>query len=171
MKREQYLSWDTYFMSVALLSSFRSKDPKKQNGACIVDPNKKIIGIGYNGLPKGCNDDNPESWGGVDDDTQQVNPRHAYNIHAEKNAILNSISSNLEGAAIYVTQFPCNLCAQMIAQVGIKRVVYLLKKEHHKQVNTFSENIFKNAKIECVSFDSLNAKDKKFIETLQNSWN
>ena len=56
-KRTDYLSWDEYFMSVAFLSAQRSKDPSSQVGACVVNADKKIVGIGYNGMPNGCSDD------------------------------------------------------------------------------------------------------------------
>ena len=55
--RKDYLSWDEYFMGIALLSSMRSKDPSTQVGACIVDSDKKVVSIGYNGMPFGCSDD------------------------------------------------------------------------------------------------------------------
>lgn len=57
IKRTDYLDWDTYFMSVAFLSAQRSKDPHSQVGACIVNNKNKIVGIGYNGMPNGCSDD------------------------------------------------------------------------------------------------------------------
>lgn len=56
-KRKDYISWDEYFMAVAFLSAQRSKDPSSQVGACIVNGDKKIVGIGYNGMPNGCSDD------------------------------------------------------------------------------------------------------------------
>ena len=56
-KREDYISWDEYFMGVAMLSGMRSKDPNSQVGACIVSNDNKILSMGYNGFPKGCSDD------------------------------------------------------------------------------------------------------------------
>ena len=167
MKKEKYMSWDTYFMSIAILSSFRSKDPKYQNGACIVNCDNKIIGTGYNGLPIGLDDSDPQYWGGEDDDTKQVNPRHAYNIHAEKNAILNS-KTDLKGAIMYCSQFPCNVCAQTICQAGIKKVVYILKKEKHAEVNKYSEKMFYECNVDVKSFEEINPKDKEFISKLIN---
>ena len=120
------LSWDEYFMGVALLSAKRSKDPKAKVGACIVNSDKKIIGVGYNGLPIGlddnCNlyDTSTSSFKSVwDSDIKCL-----YVVHAEANAILNTTSS-LKGATLYVSKFPCSECAKFIAQTGIKRVVYL----------------------------------------------
>ena len=56
-KRDGYISWDEYFMGIALLSAKRSKDPGTQVGACIVNQQNKIVGAGYNGFPIGCHDD------------------------------------------------------------------------------------------------------------------
>ncbi len=125
-KREDYLSWDDYFMAVALLSAQRSKDPHTQVGACIVNPQKKIVGIGYNGFPRGCSDDElPWSRSGPFTET-----KYAYVCHAELNAIMNKITADLAGCTIYVALFPCNECAKLIIQSGITEVVYLSDKYH-----------------------------------------
>lgn len=119
MKREDYISWDEYFMGIALLSAQRSKDNNTQVGACIVDENNKILSLGYNGMPIGCNDDDMpwEREGNV------LDTKYMYVCHAELNAILNSKMS-LSGAKLYVTLFPCNECAKAIIQSGIKEVIY-----------------------------------------------
>ena len=123
-KRADYISWDEYFMGVALLSAQRSKDPNTQVGACIVNPDRKIVGVGYNGFPSGCNDDElPWEREGAFLDT-----KYPYVCHAELNAILNSISRDLKGCSIYVALFPCNECAKAIIQAGIKEIVYLSDK-------------------------------------------
>lgn len=57
LRRKDAMNWDDYFMSVAFLSAMRSKDPSTQVGACIVNKDKRIVGIGYNGFPRGCSDD------------------------------------------------------------------------------------------------------------------
>ena len=57
MKREDYISWDDYFMGISLLSAMRSKDPNTQVGACIVDKDNRIVSIGYNGFVNGCTDE------------------------------------------------------------------------------------------------------------------
>ncbi|MBR2891687.1 MAG: dCMP deaminase family protein [Bacilli bacterium] len=120
MKDKNYISWDTYFMGVALLSSYRSKDPSTKVGACIVNEQKRIIGIGYNGFPYGCSDDEfPWSRDG-----EYLDCKYPYVVHAEPNAILNSTTS-LQGATLYVTLFPCNECAKLIIQSGIKEIVYM----------------------------------------------
>ena len=119
-KRIDYLSWDEYFMGIAFLSALRSKDPSTQVGACIVDEDKKIIGIGYNGFPMGSSDDDL-SW---DKTGEYLDTKYPYVVHAELNAILNSIKS-LKGCTIYVSLFPCNECAKAIVQSGIKKVDWL----------------------------------------------
>ncbi len=123
-KREDYISWDEYFMGVSLLSSKRSKDPSTQVGACIVDRSNRIVGIGYNGFPRGCSDD-ALPWGRKADDIKET--KYPYVVHAEVNAILNS-TRNLDGARMYVALFPCNECTKMIIQSGIKEIVYLSDK-------------------------------------------
>ena len=122
MKRENYLSWDEYFMAITELSAMRSKDPSTQVGACIVSDDNRILSIGYNGAPNGFNDDE-FPWGR---DGENLNTKYPYVCHAEMNAILNYRGSrkDLEGSKIYVDLFPCNECAKMIIQSGIKEVIY-----------------------------------------------
>jgi len=167
MKSENYLSWDTYFMSVAILSSMRSKDNKTKTGACIVNKNNRIIGVGYNGLPKGLSDDDQRFWCD-DDDCDILNSKHTYIIHAEQNAIYNKISQNIENSTLYVTLMPCTDCAKSICQVGIKKVIYLTKKPHHEEENKAVEIMFTSAKIELIEFNNLQIKDKEFITKLKN---
>ena len=121
-KRKDYISWDEYFMGVALLASKRSKDPNTQVGACIVDQNNVILTTGYNGFPKGCSDDE-FPW-----DREGENTKYPYVVHAELNAILNASGKDLKGSRIYVDLFPCNECAKAIIQSGIKEVIYLSDK-------------------------------------------
>lgn len=135
-KREEYLSWEEYFMGVALLSSMRSKDPHNQIGACIVDEeSKRILSIGYNGLPRYMDDDIFD-WNSTGEQTNILkNIKDFYVVHAERNAVLNYRGSmkDLEGKTLYVTWFPCTECTKEIIQVGIKKIVYLRmysKKEH-----------------------------------------
>ena len=124
MKRQNYISWDEYFMGVAMLASMRSKDPSTQVGACIVDGENHILSTGYNGFPCGCSDDEfPwEREGGF------CETKYPFVVHAELNAILNAHGKNLVGAKIYVSLFPCNECAKAIIQAGIREVVYLSDK-------------------------------------------
>lgn len=125
MKRSDYISWDEYFMGVALLSAQRSKDNSTQVGACIVNDEKKIVSVGYNGMPTGCLDDEMP-WERTGDNT--LDTKYPFVCHAELNAILNSSIHGVNGATLYVTLFPCNECAKAIIQCGIKRVVYLDNK-------------------------------------------
>ena len=125
MKRTDYISWDEYFMGIALLSAQRSKDSNTQVGACIVNHENKILSLGYNGMPIGCNDDEMP-W--AREDENPVNTKYMYVCHAELNAILNRSSGSLEGAKLYVTLFPCNECAKAIIQSGIREVVYMSDK-------------------------------------------
>ena len=120
-KRENYLSWDEYFMGVALLSGMRSKDPNTQVGCCIVSPDNRILSMGYNGFPSGCSDDE-FPWDRDGEDPLKM--KYVYSTHSELNAILNYRGGSLEGATIYVTLFPCNECAKAIIQSGIREVVY-----------------------------------------------
>ncbi len=124
MKRENYLSWDEYFMGVALLSAQRSKDPGTQVGACIVGQDNKILSMGYNGMPIGCSDDEMP-W---DRDGAPLDTKYLFVCHAELNAILNHGRAGLEGAKVYTTLFPCNECAKAIIQSGIREVIYLADK-------------------------------------------
>ena len=119
MKREHVLSWDEYFMGLAHLSAMRSKDPSTQVGAVIVDQEHKVVGIGYNGLPIGCSDDE-FPW---DREGGMLETKYAFVVHAELNAILNS-TRDLHGCTLYVSLFPCNECAKAIIQSGIRKIVY-----------------------------------------------
>jgi dCMP deaminase len=123
-KREGYISWDEYFMGVALLAAERSKDPSTQVGACIVDDNNRILSTGYNGFPKGCSDDVfPWNRNEAEGET-----KYPFVVHAELNAILNTRGKSLVGSKVYVGLFPCNECAKAIIQAGIKEVIYLSDK-------------------------------------------
>ena len=123
-KRLDFISWDEYFMGVAMLAAKRSKDPSTQVGACIVDDDNRILSTGYNGFPYGCSDDEyPWAREGDTNDT-----KYPYVVHAELNAILNNRGKNLVGARIYVALFPCNECAKAIIQSGIREVIYLSDK-------------------------------------------
>lgn len=125
MKRTDYISWDEYFMGIALFSAQRSKDNSTQVGACIVNSDKKIVSVGYNGMPTGCLDDDMP-WERTGEST--LDTKYPFVCHAELNAILNSSMHGINGATLYVTLFPCNECAKAIIQCGIKRVVYLENK-------------------------------------------
>lgn len=126
-KRTDYISWDDYFMGVAILSAHRSKDPNSQVGACIVNEQNKIVGIGYNGFPIGC-DDEELPWAR---EAECVNDtKYPYVCHAELNAIMNKNAADLVGCRIYVTLFPCNECVKLLLQSGIKKIIFLSDKYH-----------------------------------------
>ena len=143
-KREGYLCWDDYFMSVALLSGKRSKDPNTQVGACIVNKNNVIESIGYNGLPKGCSDDE-FPW---EKEGDMLNTKYPFVVHAELNAILNAKGKDLSGCKIYVALFPCNECAKAIIQSGISEVVYLSDKYSNTDSVKASKMMFKCSGVE-----------------------
>lgn len=162
MKRDNYLSWDDYFMGIALLSAQRSKDPNTQVGACIVNQENKIVGTGYNGFPTGCSDEELP-W---NREGEFVDTKYPYVCHAELNAILNSIQRDLRSCKIYVALFPCNECAKAIIQAGIKEVVYLsdkyagtdsvkASKIMFKMTKTKTRQLKPTAKSVTIRFDTL----------------
>jgi dCMP deaminase len=120
-KRIGYLTWDEYFMAVAILSGHRSKDPNTQVGACVANSQNKIVGVGYNGFPWGCSDDKLP-WAREGD---FLDTKYPYVCHAELNAVLNSITYDLRDCRLYVALFPCNECTKVIIQAGIKEIIYL----------------------------------------------
>lgn len=138
-KRSDVISWDEFFMRVALAASMRSKDPNTQVGACIADTNHRILSVGYNGTPSALTDDE-FPWGVSDDPLMD---KHSYVVHAEANAVLNYRGSlkDMSGATVYVTLFPCNECAKILAQVGIGEVVYLSDKYDGTEGNLISKRI------------------------------
>lgn len=139
-KRDNYLTWDNYFMAVAKLSAMRSKDPSTQVGACIVSKDNRILSIGYNGAPNGFDDDDfPWAREGNPIDT-----KYFYVCHGEMNAIMNyhGNKKELEEARIYVDLFPCNECAKLIIQSGIKEVIYLSDKYKDQDAFKASKKLF-----------------------------
>ena len=140
MKRQDYIGWDAYFMGIAMLSAPRSKDSNTQVGACIVNAEKKIVSVGYNGMPRGCSDDELP-W---EREGEFLATKYPYVCHAELNAILNS-NVPLRDCTLYVTLFPCNECAKAIIQSGIRRVVYLSNKYAGTDAILASETMFRMA--------------------------
>jgi dCMP deaminase len=153
-KRKNYISWDEYFMGVALLSAQRSKDPSTQVGACIVNDKNKIVGAGYNGLPIGCGDDE-FPW---EKQGEYLQTKYPYICHAELNAILNNIGMDLKGCKIYTALFPCNECAKAIIQSGISEVIYLSDK--YAGTDT--------AKASRLMLDKAGVTTRKVIATVNN---
>ena len=146
-KRENYITWDEYFMGVAKLAGMRSKDPNSQVGACIVSQDNKILSMGYNGFPMGCSDDEfPwEREGEV-------------LVHSELNAILNYRGGSLEGAKLYVSLFPCNECAKAIIQCGIKTIVYEDDKYHDLPMTIASRRLLDAAGVRYYQYQKTGRK-------------
>ncbi|MBR3811158.1 MAG: dCMP deaminase family protein [Agathobacter sp.] len=147
-KRENVLDWDSTFMGIAKLIAMRSKDPNTQVGAVIVGKDKRILSLGYNGLPAGMSDDE-DVWNRDGEDELRL--KYTYVCHAEENAILNYRGdfTALSNSTIYVSLFPCNNCAKMIAQSGIKEVVYESDKYGGTPLNIASKKILKSAGVKC----------------------
>lgn len=140
-RRRDCITWDEYFMGVARLSAMRSKDPNTQVGSCIVSPDHKILSMGYNGLPRGCSDDEfPWAREG-----EPLMTKYPFVTHSELNAILNYRGGSLEGSTLYVTLFPCNECAKAIIQAGIRTVVYESDKYADSVSTLASKRLFNAA--------------------------
>lgn len=166
-KRDDVIGWDDLFMGIAFMAGTRSKDPCTQVGACIVDEYKRIVSVGYNGMPEGCHDDK-FPWG--KDPNNPLKNKHTFgkkfNItirslncdkkknkqfilmlsvcHAELNAILNRHGADIRGSTIYVSLFPCNQCAKLIIQSGLKEIVYYCDK-HAKKPSTIASKMMLDA--------------------------
>lgn len=152
-KRAWYITWDEYFMGVALITSQRSKDPVTQVGSCIVNTDKRIISTGYNGMPNRCSDDSLP-WGKHSPD--KLKNKQLYVCHSEMNAVLNKISSDVRGCTLYVTLFPCNQCAKIIIQAGIVEVVYYDDKHHYKPETKASKLMLKMAGVKTRQYEGSN---------------
>ena len=153
-KREDYISWDEYFMGVALLSAQRSKDPNTQVGACIVSSDNKILSMGYNGFPIGCSDEE-FPWNREGD---AYNNKYFYTTHSELNAILNYRGGSLDGAKLYVSLFPCNECAKAIIQSGIKTVIYADDKYARSPATQASKRMFDAAGVRYYQYQPTGRK-------------
>ena len=163
MMRADYISWDEYFMGIAMLAAKRSKDPNTQVGACIVSQDNIIISTGYNGMPKGCSDDE-YPWERVGEQT-----KYPYVVHAELNAVLNASGRDLRGSKLYVALFPCNECAKAIIQSGVKEVLYLSDKYKDTMGNLASKRMLSAAGVkytklkpehETITLDFVAEEDK-----------
>lgn len=154
-KRQDYISWDEYFMAVAKLAAHRSKDPNSQVGACIVSQDNKILSLGYNGFPMGCSDDE-FPWARENADQNPLGTKYFYVTHSELNAILNYRGGSLEGAKMYVTLFPCNECAKAIIQSGIRTVIFDSNKYDGTPPVTASAMMLKAAGVEIIKYQPSN---------------
>lgn len=160
MKNNDILSWDEYFMALAYISAKRSKDPNTQVGACIVK-DKKILSLGYNGAPNGYSDDE-FPW---EREGEFLNTKYAFVVHAEENAIINynGNKKDLIGASVYVTEFPCNECAKIIVQSGIKEVIYLSDKYHDTDMSIASRQILDKCGVKYNQINFLKDAKIEFI--------
>lgn len=146
--REDYIGWDEYFMGIAQLSALRSKDPSTQVGACIVDSDNKVVSIGYNGMPRGIDDD-LVPWG----HGEGLESKYLYVCHAEFNAILNTRNGEkLSGCRLYVTLFPCNECAKAIIQTGIKEIIYLAEGRKNEIIFDASRKMLEMAGVKLTPY-------------------
>ncbi|XP_055546116.1 deoxycytidylate deaminase [Wyeomyia smithii] len=148
-KRDDFLNWNEYFMATAFLAAKRSKDPNTQVGACIVNKEKKIVGVGYNGFPIGCSDDE-FPWSKTSDDA--LENKYLYVCHAEVNAILNKNSSDVKNCTMYVALFPCNECAKVIIQSRIREIVYMSDKHNNKNTTIASKKMLDAAGVKYWRF-------------------
>ncbi len=158
MKNADYISWDQYFMGIALLSAMRSKDPHTRVGACIVDSENKILSVGYNGMPSGCSDDE-YPWG---NEGEPLDTKYLYVCHAELNALLNYSGFKLKGARIYTTLFPCNECCKALIQSGIQEVIYLEDKYCNTASTIASKKMMKSSSITYRKYEE-HDKELRFI--------
>lgn len=150
-KKQNVFSWDETFMQMCRVIAMRSKDPNTQNGACIVNPDNIIIGLGYNGFPRGCSDDHLP-W---QREGEFVDKKYAYVVHAEENAILNA-NSDTKGSKLYCTLFPCNECAKVTIQKGIKEVIYESDKYHDDPIWEASRRLLDLAGVKYRQFNPEN---------------
>ncbi len=153
-KRKDYISWDDYFMGVALLAAKRSKDPNTQVGACIVDEDNRILSTGYNGFPQGCSDEE-FPW---NRDESKGETKYNFVVHAELNAILNSRGKSLVGSRVFVSLFPCHECAKAIIQTGVKEVVYLSDKYNGTASDNASKRMLSAAGVKMTQIKPTKAR-------------
>lgn len=152
LKRPDYLSWSDYFMATANLAAQRSKDPTAQSGAVIVDSQNRIVAVGYNGLPRGCNDDLFPWHDDASADHQSLNNKRMYVCHAELNAVLNRNGAAVNGCTMYVAAFPCNECSKVIIQSGIRSIVYLTDMHAEQSEYQASRRMFEATGIRCEKY-------------------
>lgn len=150
-QREDAISWDEFFMRVAVAASQRSKDPNTQVGACIASTDRRILSVGYNGTPAGVTDD-AFPW---DTSDNPILDKHSYVIHAEQNAVLNYRGNlrDMRGSTVYVTLFPCQECAKTLAQVGVSEVVYLDNKYADTDGHKIARSVLEKCHVAFRQFD------------------
>lgn len=129
-------------MRMAHVIAERSKDPSTQAGAVVVDKNNVVVGVGYNGFPRGIDND-ALPW---EKEGSYENTKYAYVCHAEENAIYNANNST-RGCKIYCTLFACNECTKTMIQNGITEVIYESDKYFDTEAVKASKKMLKLAKI------------------------
>lgn len=152
---DTHISWDNYFMSIAIIASLRSKDPNTKVGAVLVDSQHRIVGTGYNGFPTGIDESQLSLTRGGD----WISTKYPFIVHAELNCILNAITQSLQGTTLFCTLFPCNDCAKAIIQKGIKEVVYLSNKHSSNDIYIASKKLLDLSNIRYQQLDSFNIKE------------
>lgn len=138
--------WDKRFLLLSEHVSTWSKDPSTKVGAVIVDKNRRIVSLGYNGLPNGTKD--------CEQILNNRSEKYERVVHAEINAILFAKSS-LKDCILYTTPFmPCARCASIICQTGIVRVIsYSSKEERWKESFERTKRIFEEKGIELLLYN------------------
>ena len=158
----QIINWDDYFMAVAYISSLRSKDPRTQVGACIVNKSNRIISTGYNGMPNNC-EDSKMPW----QNKEGLEGKYLYVVHSEQNAILHA-KVDLTDCIIYTTLFPCNECSKSIIQSGISEIVYLSDKYNNTEQTIASRFILDMAGVKYRQLISNTKIEVNFNNITQN---
>ena len=147
--KKDFLTWEEYFMGLAIVSSLKSKDPNTKVGACLVNQQNRVISLGYNGMPNGC-DDSKMPWG--NSSKEFLKNKYAFVCHAELNAILNAKEKIVLNSKLYTTLFPCNECAKAIIQAGIVEVFYLTDKYAKTDAVLAAKKMFSLAKVKFSLF-------------------
>ena len=147
--RKNHISWDECFMRMAHVIADRSKDPSTQAGAAIVDQDNVVVGLGYNGFPRGIKD-GVLPW---EREGTFLESKYAYVCHAEENSIYNANKSTA-GCKLYCTLFPCNECAKTIIQNGIAEVIFESDKYHDVDAFVAGRRLLDAAGIKCREYIS-----------------
>jgi dCMP deaminase len=162
------LTWEEFYIASGKLLSMRSKDPSTQVGCSISDSKRRVVSLGYNGLPFGC-DDKHFPWDCRDQSKPASDTKYPYIVHSEANAIIIPYGNNidLEGCYIYTTLFPCNDCAKKIINAGMSRVYYVSNKYKDLPAYICSREMLESAKIECINIDDVEVTLESFGKVLK----
>ena len=166
MERKFVLDSHDYFMSVAFLTALRSEDPSTKVGACIVNKDEKIVGLGYNKSPGNVS----IPWNRVHESNDYFLTKYPYVLHAEMSAILNKTCDSLQDCTMYSLVLPYNECAKVIIESGIKKLIYYVDKysaTDNKKLIDASKRLFFEAKIEVEKFQLKNKDATTFFENLE----